>query len=76
MRKLLEYILDELVGKGEYKVEEIINANVITFNITANPDKMGRMIGKGGNIIKSIQDILHIKSKLENSEVYINIKEV
>jgi Predicted RNA-binding protein (contains KH domain) len=76
MNELLQYIIRELVGEGGYNIVETTENDTVTYTINAESDKIGRIIGKGGNIIKSIQDILRIKAKLLGLNVYINIKEI
>jgi hypothetical protein len=53
MKSLLEYIVKNIVKTpDEVVITETANEDgVIVFNISVNPDDMGRVIGKGGKVI-------------------------
>lgn len=74
MRQLLEYILNQIIGE-DYQIEESEENGKVSFNVKVPQELIGTLIGKGGRVIKAIQDILRIKAKLENKIVFINVSE-
>jgi predicted RNA-binding protein YlqC (UPF0109 family) len=75
MKELLNYILESLVGAGNFEIEEKKENGVTTYLIHASQEFMGRIIGKSGAVIKAISDIVRIKAKLLGETVYINALE-
>ena len=71
MKELLEFIVKNIIGEDFDLVEESEEGRV-DFLLKIPGDKAGLIIGRGGNTIKSIQDILRIKATLEKK--YVNIK--
>ncbi|MCX7928276.1 MAG: KH domain-containing protein [Patescibacteria group bacterium] len=73
MDELLKFILEGITGKSvpfsksENKPEQII------YEINPENSEIGILIGKNGTIIKSIQNILRIRGKLENKFVIVKI---
>jgi predicted RNA-binding protein YlqC (UPF0109 family) len=74
MKALLEFIIKNIVGE-DYLIEESDEEGKLIFTIKIPKDKIGFVIGKGGRIIKAIQDIIRIKATLENKFVYIKVEE-
>jgi len=71
MKELLEFIVKNIIGEDFEIVEEDEDGRV-DFLLKVPSDKAGLIIGKGGNTIKAIQDILRIKATL--AKKYVNIK--
>ena len=61
MKKLLEYILKGIIKENEeITVEEKIEDNFSTLEISAPTEKIGQIIGKQGKIIKAIRTLIGI----------------
>ena len=75
MKKLLEFILESIVDKKSFSVEEEADKDTSRIKITADKSVIGIIIGKGGRTIKAIQDVLRIKAKLEKSMVFVEVVE-
>lgn len=77
MKKLLKYILDSIVEKPEdiEITEKEVQENVLEYQISVNPEDMGRVIGKNGKVIKAIREILYIKASQAGKKVYLNLEE-
>lgn len=75
MKKLLNYILETITGKTNFEIEEKLSEedNQITYDVKADDDVLGLIIGRNGRTIKAIQDILRVKARLENKSVWINV---
>ena len=75
--KLTEMIVKELVKDEEsVSVKEFPseNENEITIQVMGSSDEIGRVIGKGGNIAKSLRTIVQAGSYVnDNKKVNINI---
>lgn len=74
MKKLLEFILKNITGK-ELKITEESEDTKIIFNIHADKDTIGLVIGKNGTTIKAIQEILRVRARVEKTYVFVNVVE-
>ena len=74
MKELLEIIVKEIVDNpDQVKIEEIEENGLISLMITVAPDDMGKVIGKGGKIIKAIRNIIKIKAIKEQKRIMVNL---
>ncbi len=63
MKTLIEFILNHLVSHPEdVVVEETTDYSGSVYKITVNPDDMGRIIGRGGAVIKAIRRLVSVKA--------------
>jgi len=77
MKKLLSYILDNLIGKDNFKIEEnSSDEGHVNFEVKVNQELIGLIIGKEGKTIKSIRSLLKVKAILEKKAVTINVTEI
>ncbi|HPT66323.1 MAG TPA: KH domain-containing protein [Candidatus Woesebacteria bacterium] len=63
IKDTLEYIVKAIIPENESKEIVITNSDengLITFEISAPADVVGKIIGKEGKIIKSIRTILNL----------------
>jgi predicted RNA-binding protein YlqC (UPF0109 family) len=74
MKELLEYILEGIAGKDNFKIVEDSDDEAYRYNITVNSEKIGLVIGRQGNTIKSIQTLLRVRGKLEGKKVFVNVE--
>ncbi|MBU0569189.1 KH domain-containing protein [Patescibacteria group bacterium] len=75
MKELLTYILEKLTGKKDIKIEEKKEGDNVYLEIFSDPENIGLIIGKNGNTIKAIQDVLRVRARLENVMVFVNVSE-
>lgn len=76
MKKLLTYILDGLIGKDNFKVEEeSSDEGHVNYEVKVNPEFIGLIIGKEGRTIKAIRSLLKVKAILEKKAVTIDVVE-
>jgi hypothetical protein len=74
MKDLLVYILKSITGSDNFDVSEVSpEENVVSFEVVADPDIIGLIIGKEGKTIKNIRKILSIKATKEKVAVNINV---
>lgn len=76
MKELLEYILKGILGEGRFYVTEEIDGDFVRLFIKVEPaENAGIVIGKGGNTIKAIRNILRVRATLDKKGVSVNLLE-
>jgi len=76
MKQLLSYILEHLVQDyTKVDVHEEESDGYVQFRATVPKDQMGKVIGKGGKMIKAIRTLLKVKAAKENKGVNIELVE-
>ena len=61
MKKLLKYIITAIVDHPEdVKIEEEETEEQLLIKISVHPEDAGKVIGKGGKIIKAIRRLAYI----------------
>lgn len=76
MKKTLEFILKSLVeNPDKIEIDEKEEDGVITYTISAAEEDMGKIIGKGGKVIKSLRNVMKIPAMKENKKIFINLAE-
>lgn len=75
MKKLLKYIIQEITGSTDFSIEESSDQNQENYEIKAGPEIIGMIIGKGGQTIKSIRNILRVRAVLKKKTVFVSVSE-
>jgi predicted RNA-binding protein YlqC (UPF0109 family) len=75
MKQLLEFLVKGMAGTEDFDIEETDAGGRTEFVIHANPDFVGRIIGKGGKTIKAIRNLLKVKATLEKKAVGVSVIE-
>ena len=75
MNELLNFLVSKSTGIKDYKIEEISDEQGLNFIIHAPKDSIGLVIGKGGQTIKSIRNILKVKATLDKKLVKVSVAE-
>ncbi len=75
MKSLLEYIIKGIVDKSDFEIEESSDTDHVSFNIKANQDSIGMIIGKDGKTIRAIRNIMKVKSTLKDIPVSVTVTE-
>ena len=76
MKEFVEYIVHKIVkNKDAVTVTEHIDGKNIEIRINVSPEDMGIVIGKGGNIIKSIRALVRAKAIKDGVRVSIELTE-
>jgi len=79
MKELVNYILEGITTKKDFEIvitENADNENYISIEIKANPDIIGQIIGKNGQTIKSIRNLLRVRATLEKKGVSVFVTEI
>ncbi len=77
MKDILLNIVTAIVDnpdKIDIKEEEV--EGVTNFTITVAPEDMGKIIGKGGKVIRAIRSVMKIPAIKNNQRIYISLAEV
>jgi len=75
MKDLLKYIVKEITGNSDFEIEENHEDNQMRFDLKLSPDVIGLVIGKNGNTIKSIRNLLKVRAVLEKKSVFLSVSE-
>ena len=76
MKKALLYIVQSIVTEEEkVEVNEEEQDGIINFTIKVAQSDMGKIIGKGGKVIRSIRNVLKINAIKENKRINITLAE-
>ncbi len=77
MEELVRYIVEHLVDNKEDVTVEINedNATSSTIYISAKPEIIGKIIGKGGKVASSIRQIVKTASANTGKRYYVQIIE-
>jgi len=77
MKDTLLYIIKSIVEKPDkVSVTEEENEGVINFLVTVDKEDMGKIIGKGGKVIKAIRNVLKIPAIKNNKKIFISLSEI
>ncbi len=75
MKDLILYLAKSLVDNpDQVQVTETENESAIVYELTVDPDDMGRVIGKHGKIAKAIRAIVKSASYKLPKKVIVEIK--
>lgn len=80
MKKLLNYLISEISGSTDYKIsvkeDDSGNSKHINFEIKASPEIIGIIIGKGGNTVRAIRNLLRVRATLDKTAVSLSVTEL
>jgi len=77
MKELLHYIIEHIVSHPEeIRIEEEEQeGGFVQLRLQVHPEDMGIVIGRGGNIIRALRNILRIKAIKEDKRVNLELVE-
>ena len=76
MKSLLEFILLRMVEHPEdLEITEVDEMGLTVFKLKLNPDDTGRVIGRGGNVIKAIRKLSQVRAVKEHLRVRVVLQE-
>lgn len=74
MRDLVLWLARELVeDKDAVKVEVIERDRSTVFELTVDPDDLGRVIGRGGKTAKALRTVLDFAARREGKRAVLDI---
>lgn len=74
MENLLSFIVKNLTGTDNFKIERVDNDGFTLFTLLIPADLVGLVIGKEGKCIKAIRTLLKVRATLENIRADVNIE--
>ena len=75
MKELVELIAKSLVDNPDgVVVKETSDDNTTTLELTVAPEDMGKVIGKGGRIAKSIRTVVKAAASKGDKKVIVDIR--
>lgn len=74
--KLVEFWASEYIDNNNYQIEIQKLENNITITIKLEKQYMGKIIGKNGNIITSLRNLVNSISNKDNKKVKILVKDI
>ncbi|MBO5609158.1 MAG: KH domain-containing protein [Eubacterium sp.] len=75
MKELVEIIAKSLVDNpDDVVVNETSDDSTINIELTVAPDDMGKVIGKGGRIAKSIRTVVKAAASKGDKKVIVDIR--
>lgn len=77
MKDALDYLVKSIVDQPDKaKVTEASDqSGTVVLEISVDPADMGKVIGKGGKIIKALRDLTRVLAVKENRRVNVILKE-
>lgn len=76
MKSLLEFILLRMVEHPEdLKIDEVEEMGLTIYKLKLHPDDIGRVIGRGGNVIKAIRKLAQVRAVKERLRVRVVLEE-
>lgn len=76
MKNFIEYLLVRLVDNpDDLSVEESDTPEGLLVMIHVHPDDMGRVIGRGGSVIKAVRKLVQVKAAKDDLKVRVEIDE-
>jgi len=74
MKKLLEFLTKSIVEyPKEVKIEEEDTGDYINFKLQTHPDDLKIVIGKGGQTINALRQLLKVKAFKSQKKISIEI---
>ncbi len=76
MKDLVIYIVKSIVNNpDDVEVSEDRQDGSVNLVLSVNPEDMGQVIGKGGQIIKAIRKLLTVRAMAENVRISLQLSE-
>jgi predicted RNA-binding protein YlqC (UPF0109 family) len=76
MKNFVEYLLVRLIDHpDDLQVTEEETPEGLKVLISVNPEDMGRVIGKGGKVIKAVRKLVQVKAARDSIYVRVEIVE-
>ena len=76
MKKALSYIVSSIVDDPKkVEISEEEKDGVTNFTVSVAKEDMGKIIGKGGKVIKAIRNLIKISAIKQGKKIYISLLE-
>jgi len=75
MKDLISYLAKNITGTEEFTIEEEKMEGGFNYTIVLPQEYVGLVIGKGGQTIKSIRNLVKVRATLEKALINVSVKE-
>lgn len=76
MKETLTHIIKGIVDSpADVAIREENVDGIDTFFITVAPEDIGKVIGKGGKVIRAVRNVMKILAMKENKRINISLEE-
>ncbi len=76
MKELIEYLIKNITNSDNFTVSETqVEENRYNYIVQADSSIIGLIIGKNGNVIKALRNLIKIKATLEKKLVTMSVEE-
>ncbi len=72
LHKLVSSIVDK---EDEVEITELSENGVVNLTIKVSPEDMGKVIGKGGKVIKALRNVMKTIAMKNDIKVFVNLSE-
>ena len=74
MKNLIEILVKALVDKTDsVVVNEVADGDTVTFEVTVDPDDLGKIIGRQGRVANALRIVAKAAAVKDHKNVYVKI---
>ncbi|OGH11421.1 MAG: hypothetical protein A3B38_01165 [Candidatus Levybacteria bacterium RIFCSPLOWO2_01_FULL_36_13] len=73
--KLHKLVLSIVEKEDSVEISETAENGIVNLVIKVDPADMGKIIGKGGKVIKGLRNVMKIIAMKRNEKVFVNLEE-
>ncbi len=74
MKSLIEILVRALVDNpGSVNVEEVDEGNLVTYEVSVDPEDLGKVIGKQGRVANALRTVAKAAAIKSRKNVYVKI---
>ncbi len=74
MKNLIEILVKALVDKTDsVVVNEVADGDTVTFEVTVDPDDLGKIIGRQGRVANALRTVAKAAAVKDRKNVYVKI---
>lgn len=74
LKNLVDILVKALVDNPDaVTIDEIDDGRSVTYNVTVNPDDLGKVIGKDGRVANALRTVAKAAALKDNKNVYVKI---
>ena len=74
MKELIDYIAKSLVDDpSQVRIDEVVEGDMITFELRVAAEDMGRVIGRGGRVANAMRTLLRVSAAKQGKRARLKI---
>jgi hypothetical protein len=75
MNALIHYIVKGITNDKDIEIVKNEEEGREIYDVMVEKDNIGKVIGKGGSVIRAIRNIVKTRAILEKKSVFVNVSE-